>query len=99
MVDGLEQQVAQFAFQFGPCLTLDGVGYLIGLFDGVGRDGGEVLFQIPRTARGRIAEPSHDLQQPGYATVRIVDERVGGGAVFGHCSSPAFGVILGLSRS
>src|SRR3546814_4879254 len=41
----LQQQVAQLVPQRRHVVLLDGVGNLVGLLDGVGRDGREVLFQ------------------------------------------------------
>src|SRR3546814_3527200 len=38
---------------------------LVGLFDGVGRDGGEALLEIPRAAARGVAQPRHDGEQAG----------------------------------
>ena len=59
MKDHLEQQVAQLLLQIAQVAALDGVGDLIGLLDGVGRDGGEGLFQVPGAAApaGRAGAP------------------------------------------
>ncbi len=55
MKNRLEQKVTKFTFQLFPILALDGVGDLVGFLDGVGGDGGEVLFDIPRAARIRVS--------------------------------------------
>ncbi len=49
-IDDLQQQVAQFVLQVVHIAALDGVGYLVGFFDGVGRDGREGLLPVPRAA-------------------------------------------------
>ena len=52
----LEQQVAQLVLQAVPVLFLDGAGDFVGFLDGVGRDGGEGLLDIPwAAALGRCA--------------------------------------------
>jgi hypothetical protein len=61
----LQQEIAKLVAQVGKIATLDGVRNLIGLFDGVRGNGGEVLLQIPRTTRTRRAERRHDLDQAG----------------------------------
>ena len=43
----------------------DRVGHLVGLFERVGRDGREVLLEIPRAAGAGRAQRRHDLDQPG----------------------------------
>ena len=50
MEDHLKQQIAEFVPQFVEIAALDGVGHLIGLLDRIGRDGAEILFEIPGTA-------------------------------------------------
>ena len=47
----LQQQVAQFVAQVVEIAALDRVGDLVGFLDRVGRDGREVLLQVPRAAR------------------------------------------------
>lgn len=61
VIDGLKQEIAQFALQFRPVLTRDGIGDLIGFLDGVGRDSVKCLLDIPRTARFGITQTAHDL--------------------------------------
>ncbi len=86
-IDGLQQQIAQFALEFVPGLTLDGVGDFVGFFDCVGGDGGEGLFDVPGAAGFRVAQAAHDFEQPFDAGVGVVDERV-----FSHCSRLWFSV-------
>ena len=59
----LQQQIAQFVPQRRHIFARDGVGDLIGLLDGIGRDGGKALRHIPFAAPHRIAQPRHDGQQ------------------------------------
>ena len=62
----LQQQVAQFLAQIRKIVARDGVGDLVGFFERVGRDGLEVLLEIPRTAGAGRAQRRHDLDQPGH---------------------------------
>ena len=59
---GLQQKVAELVLQVGQVATLDGVGHLIGLLDGVGGDGGEGLLEVPRAAAVGVAQAGHDLE-------------------------------------
>ena len=61
----LEQEVAQLLAQIGEVAAGDGVGHLVGLFERVGRDGREVLLQVPGAAGAGRAQRRHDLQEPG----------------------------------
>ena len=61
----LEQEVAQFVAQVGEVAAGDGVGHLVGFFERVGRDGREILLQVPRAAGAGRAQRRHDLDQPG----------------------------------
>jgi hypothetical protein len=63
MEHDLQQQVAQLVSQFAHVAVLDRVGDLVRLLDGVGRDGGEVLFTVPGTAAIRVAELRHDGEE------------------------------------
>ena len=47
----LEQQIAELVLQRRPVLVLDRARDLIGFLDRVGRDGREILLDVPRTAR------------------------------------------------
>ena len=60
----LQQKVAEFVPEIVEIAARDGIGDLIGLLDGVGGDGREILFQIPRTAAAGRAQRRHDLEQP-----------------------------------
>ena len=61
----LQQQVAEFVAQITEIAPRDGVGDLIGLLDGVGRDGRKILFEIPRTAAAGRPQLRHDVEQTG----------------------------------
>src|SRR6185437_767333 len=63
MEDDLEQQVAEFILERRRIAALARFGHLIGLLDGVRRDGGEALLAIPRAAMLGIAQPRHDVEQ------------------------------------
>ncbi len=78
----LKQQIAQLAFEFIPGLTLNRIGHLIGLLNGVRRDGGEILLDIPRAAMVRIPQTAHNLQKARHAAIGIKDK-----GVFGHCAT------------
>lgn len=59
----LQQQVAQLVAEIVEIAARDGVRHLIGFLDGVGRNGGEVLREVPGAAGLRRAQCRHDLQQ------------------------------------
>lgn len=59
----LEQQVAELVLEILEIAAIDGVRDLVGLLDGVGRDAGEVLLQVPRTAGAGGAQRGHDRDQ------------------------------------
>ena len=63
VVDDLEQQIAQLVLQPVQIAARDGIGDLIGLLDGVRRDGGEGLLPVPGTAGDGIAQRRHDIEQ------------------------------------
>ncbi len=63
VVDDLEQQVPQLAGQMIEVAALDGIGHLVGLFQGMRHDARVVLLQIPRAAMLRIAQPGHEVQE------------------------------------
>ena len=85
--DGLEQEITKLTFELVPCLTLNRVGDLIGLLDGIGGDGGESLFDIPRTACFGVAQGAHDRAEAREAAIGSVNERV-----VSHCLCLLFGV-------
>ena len=58
----LEQQIAQLVAQFVPGLALYRIGYLVGLLDGVRRDGREILLEVPGAAALRVAQLAHNFQ-------------------------------------
>ncbi|MNO61297.1 hypothetical protein D3C76_519420 [compost metagenome] len=61
--DHLEQQIPEFPLQSIPILSLDGIGHLVGLLQGVGHYGLEALLEIPGAAPVRGAQLSHDVEQ------------------------------------
>ena len=63
MEHDLKQKIAQFVPEAGHVAVIDGLGDLVGLFDGVRRDGREILFYIPRTAAVGVAELRHDVEK------------------------------------
>ena len=62
--DDLQQQVAQLLAELLDVVVLDCVGDLVGFFERIGRDGAEVLLEIPRAPGARRAQRRHDLHQP-----------------------------------
>ncbi|MNQ98607.1 hypothetical protein D3C85_1143070 [compost metagenome] len=71
----LEQQIAEFALQSFPIPGFDGIGHLVGLLQGVGHYGLEILLEIPGATPLRITQLSHDLEQLGQV-VTLGHERV-----------------------
>ena len=63
VIDHLQQEIAEFVPEIVEIAARDGVGDLIGFLDGVGRDGREILFEVPRTAADGRAQRRHDLEQ------------------------------------
>ena len=61
----LQQEIAQFVAQIVEIVTDDGVGDLVGFLERVGRDGREILLQVPRTTGAGRAQRRHDLEEPG----------------------------------
>ena len=51
--DDLEQQIAQFVLEVGEIAARDGVGHLVGFLQRIGRDGAEVLLEVPGAAACR----------------------------------------------
>ncbi len=65
MEDHLQQQIAQFTPQPLHVAVRDRLGDLVLLLDGVGRDGGEILLDVPGAAADRRSQAAHDFQQAG----------------------------------
>ena len=55
----LQQQIAEFFFQIFNVAALNRIGHLIGFFQRIGCDGGEILLQIPRATGFRTAKGGH----------------------------------------
>ena len=62
--DDLQQKVAELVREVDEVAAGDGVGDLVGLLDGVGRDGREVLLEVPGAARARGAQRGHQGEEP-----------------------------------
>ena len=43
--------------------ALDGIGHLVGLFEGIGHDGRVVLLEVPGAAVLRVTQTGHQVQQ------------------------------------
>ncbi len=65
VIDGLEEEIAELVLEIVRVAAGDGVGDLIGFLDRVGRDGREVLHDVPGAAGFLVAQRGHDLEQPG----------------------------------
>ena len=63
--DDLQQQIAELVLQVGEIVARDGVGDLVGFLERIGRDGPEILLQVPRAAAAGRAQRRHDLDQAG----------------------------------
>ena len=61
--DDLEQQVAELVAERRPVVLTDRLGHLVGFLDGVRRNRLEALFEVPRAAARRIAQPGHHVEQ------------------------------------
>ena len=77
--DDLEQQIAEFVLEIVQVAARDGVGHLIGFLERIGRDGAEVLFEVPGAAGAGRAQRGHDLDQPGNIAGRLHGLRAHGG--------------------
>ncbi len=92
MKDRLQKQIPQLRAQLLPVSPFDGVGNLKSLFNGIGGDAGEILFDVPGAARVGVAQPRHDRNQPGQPAVGVVNE-----GIVSHCSAFVFGVECTLT--
>ena len=59
--DDLEEQITELRTEHRGVATRDRIHDLIGLLDGVGGDGGEVLLQVPGTAAVRGQPPDQQI--------------------------------------
>ena len=78
--DDLKQQIAQLVLEVVKIAARDRIGDLIGFLDGIGRNAGEVLLDVPGTAM--LSVPQHRHQQ----------DQIGNGQRF---AARGFGVQLG----
>ena len=58
----LQQQVAQFVAQRVEVGPVDRIGHFVGFLDGVRRNAGEVLLQVPGAAGFRVAQRRHNFE-------------------------------------
>ena len=70
MKNDLQEKVAKLLAQIYKIAARDGVGNLVGLLNRIGRDGREILVEVPRTARPRSTEGRHDLKKMGNVAGR-----------------------------
>ncbi len=61
----LQEQIAELVLERLGLAALGGLGDFVGFLDGVGRDGGETLLEVPGTSALGIAQPRHDIEQAG----------------------------------
>ncbi|MGY4437162.1 hypothetical protein ACVWWO_009639 [Bradyrhizobium sp. F1.13.1] len=73
--DDLEQQVAELLAEIVEIAAADGLDYLIGFLNRIGRDGRKILLEVPGAAGHRRAQRRHDLDQAGNVAGR------------GHCGA------------
>ena len=64
VVDHLEQEIAQLVLELVEIAARDRIGDLVGLLDGIGRDGREILLEVPGAAAVGIAQARHHPEQP-----------------------------------
>ena len=74
MENDLEQEIAQFLTQVVEVTACDSVGDFVSLLDGIGGDGLECLFQVPRAPGARRAQRRHYFEQPRNVARRSHDE-------------------------
>jgi len=80
MEHDLQQQVAEFVLEVVEIATADRVRDLVGFLDGVGRDGREILLEVPRAAAAGRAQRRHDGDQSGNVAGRFHETIQGQGA-------------------
>ncbi len=59
----LQQEIAELVAQIVEIAARDRLGNFMGLLDGVGRDGREILFEVPRATAAGGSQRRHDLDQ------------------------------------
>jgi hypothetical protein len=59
----LQQEIAEFVSEVLKVATRDRVSDFISFLDGVGRNGREILLEVPRAAGGWRSKCSHDFEQ------------------------------------
>ena len=68
----LEEEITELIAQLPRLAALHGVGHLIRLLDGVGRDGTEGLLPIPRAAVLGVAQANHQLEEGRQRLLRLL---------------------------
>jgi hypothetical protein len=71
MEHDLEQEVAEFLAQVVKIAAGNRVGDFVGLFQRIGRDGREILLEIPRAPCVRGTQRRHDLEKSGNVPRRF----------------------------
>jgi hypothetical protein len=95
VIDDLQQEIAEFLAQIAHVAAFNGLRHLIGFLDRVGRDGPEVLLDIPGAADYRRAQHGHDaqeiVQRVGLRAVGVEPRRFRVGCLaIGHRYAAAF---------
>ena len=101
--ENLQQQVAEFAGKFGPIAIVDSFENFVSFFEGIGLDGIEGLFAVPRAAAWG-AESLHDgdhsletLSCRGHAATNVNDCEGGRQCAGAHGTKAASGIYdLGI---
>ena len=65
MEDHLQEEIAELVLERLGLAALGRLGDLVGFLDGVGRDGGEALLEVPGTAVLGVAQTRHDVDETG----------------------------------
>lgn len=89
LINGLQQQVAQFALQIRNIPSINGIGHLVGLLNRVGRDGFKGLFNVPGATGFGVSQAAHNVQQAFNPTIGGMHQ-----IIFVHCLAPFFGFVF-----
>ena len=84
----LQQQVAELVLQIAQVAAVDRIGDFVGLLDGVGRDGREGLFDVPRATGFRVAQRGHDVEQVADVAHAVVARVAHAGSASRRATSP-----------
>ncbi len=72
VIDDLEQEIPQLVLEVGDIVFRDGIGHLVGLLDGVGRDRRKRLLEVPGAARAGRAQRGHHGEELGNRLLAAV---------------------------